>query len=204
MATGVKWFFEADYLQACNCEYGCPCEFQAPPSQGFCEGVGAWRINKGKFGDVALDGLALGFAAHWPKALHLGNGTAVLFFDEKANAQQRDALMQIATGQAGGMPFEIIVTTLSKVLEPQFVPITFKIDGRNSSAKIGHAAHIGLAPIKNPVTGEPEGVRIEHESGFIFKGADVVAGEVCEAKVDGLQFSWPNKAGFVTKIRYSN
>src|SRR5207248_8603013 len=99
--AGTKWFLEADYLQACNCEYGCPCEFQAPPSQGFCDGVGAWRINSGKFGDLPLDGLGLEFAAHWPAAIHLGNGTAALFFDEKATPAQRDALMKIATGQEG-------------------------------------------------------------------------------------------------------
>ena len=201
---GTKWFFEADYLQACNCEYGCPCEFQAPPSHGFCEGVGAWRINSGKYGDVSLDGLGLGFAAHWPKAIHLGNGTACLFFDAKATPAQRDALMKIATGQDGGMPFEIIVTTLTNVLEPQYVPFQFQINGKNSSAKIGNAMQIGLAPIKNPVTGEPEGVRVEHETGFMFKSADVTAGQVCEASVEGLKFSWPNKAGFVAKVRYGN
>jgi hypothetical protein len=201
---GTKWFFEADYLQACNCEYGCPCEFQAPPSQGFCEGSGAWRINSGKFGDVRLDGLGLAFVAHWPKAIHLGNGTAALFFDEKATPAQREALMKIATGQEGGMPFEIIVTTLTKVLDPQYAPFTFHINGKNSSVKVGSAVRIGLAPVKNPVTGEPESVRVEHETGFMFQSAEVTAGEVCEANVDGLRFSWPNKAGFFAKIRYGN
>jgi hypothetical protein len=199
-----KWFIEADYLQACSCEYGCPCEFQAPPSQGFCEGVGAWNITKGKYGEVTLDGLGLAFAARWPQALHLGNGTAALFFDERATDEQRNALMQIATGQAGGMPFEILVTTLTNVLPPQYVPFTFDINGKNSRAKIGDAVSIGLTPIKNPVTGEPESSRIEHETGFVFKTADVVAGEVCNARVNGLTFSWPNKAGFVASIRYGN
>src|SRR5690348_15511320 len=57
-STATKWWLEADYLQACNCDYGCPCEFEAPPTEGFCEGLGAWRISKGKYGDVSLDGLA--------------------------------------------------------------------------------------------------------------------------------------------------
>ncbi len=200
----VQWFFEADYLQACSCEYGCPCEFQAPPSQGFCESVGAWQITKGKYGDVSLDGLALAFGARWPKAIHLGNGTAALFFDERASTGQRDALMQIATGQAGGMPFEIIVTTLTNVLPPQYVPFSFNINGKSSSARVGAAISIGLAPIKNPITGEPESARVEHETGFMFKGAEVVAAEICEAHVNGLSFSWPNKAGFVTRVRYGN
>ena len=200
----TKWFFEADYVQACNCEYGCPCEFQAPPSQGFCEGVGAWRINHGKFGDVSLDGLGLAFAAHWPKAIHLGNGTGAMFLDEKASPAQRDALLRIALGQEGGMHFEIIVQTLSNVMEPQYVPFTFHIDGKKSMVKVGSALRMGLAPVKNPVTGEPESIRVEHETGFMFKSAEVTAGEVCESVVDGLKFSWPDKAGFVAKIRYGN
>jgi hypothetical protein len=202
MAT--KWFFEADYLQACNCEYGCPCEFQAPPGQGFCSGVGAWKINRGKFGDIPLDGLALAFAAEWPKAIHLGNGTVSLLFDEKANESQRDALMQIATGQAGGMPFEILVTTFSTVLPPQYVPFEFHLNSKNSSVSVGNKVQMAFEPVKNPVTGEPEGVRVEHETGFIFKTAEVVSGKICEANIDGLRFSWPDKAGFVASIRYGN
>ena len=111
-ATRVSWAMEADYLQACNCDYGCPCEFEAPPTKGFCEGVGAWRITKGNYGSVRLDGLGFGFAARWPGALHQGNGTAALFFDERADAQQREALLQIASGKAGGMPFEIIAAIM--------------------------------------------------------------------------------------------
>lgn len=202
--NGTKWGFEADYLQACNCDYGCPCEFEAPPTMGYCEGMGAWRINRGRFGDVSLDGLGLGFAAHWPAAIHLGNGTGVVFIDEKANAQQREALTQIASGQAGGMPFEIIVTTLSKV-DIQFVPFEFNINGKQSSAKMGAAVSMGFESIKNPVSGEEESIRIEHGTGFLFKGADVVSAKVCSSELDGdLNFSWPNKAGFVTQIKYGN
>ncbi len=200
----TKWFLEADYLQACNCEYGCPCEFQAPPSMGYCSGAGAWKINSGKYGDVSLDGLAFGFAAEWPKAIHLGNGTVGLMFDERATPEQRDALMQITSGKAGGMPFEILVTTFAKFLPVQYVPFEFHLDGKNSSMKAGDLMRIDLEPIRNPVTGEEEGVRIEHATGFIFKGAEVVSGKVCEARTEGLGFSWPDKAGFVTSVRYAN
>jgi hypothetical protein len=199
-----KWSFEAEYVQACSCDYGCPCEFQAPPSRGFCEGVGAWRIIRGTYGSTSLDGLGLAFAARWPQAIHLGNGTAAIFVDERATAEQRDALLQIASGQAGGMPFEIIAATLTTVLDPQFVPMTFELNGRNSSARIGDSIEIGLSPIKNPVTGDEEGVRIVHDTGFIFQQADVTAAPVCNARVQGLNFSWPDHAGFVAVTRYSN
>src|SRR5436309_6264588 len=120
--TKVKWTFEADYLQACNCDYGCPCEFSAPPTRGFCDGLGAWRISRGSYGNVRLDGLALGFAAHWPKAIHQGDGTACIFLDERANPAQPVAVSQIARGSSGGLPCEILATTFSKTLDPQRLP----------------------------------------------------------------------------------
>ena len=200
----TKWSFEADFLQACNCDYGCPCEFSAPPTRGFCEGTGAWRIIKGSYGDLALDGLAVAFAANWPKAIHEGNGTLALFIDERASAQQREAILTICSGQAGGLPFEILATTFSKVLDPIFAPIQFDLNGRDSSMRIGDALRIALEPIKNPVTKEPESVRIEHATGFIFKSAEAVSGKECRVNVPGLNFSWPDKAGFVTRVNYGN
>jgi hypothetical protein len=203
--TAVKWSLEAEYLQACNCDYGCPCEFEAPPTRGFCEGVGAWRITNGKHGDVQLDGLCFAFAARWPKAIHQGNGTAQLFFDEKANPRQRDALLQIASGQAGGMPFEIIATTFSNVLEPKFVPFKFNFNGKNSSFTVGNNAIVAsMESIKNRVTGQPESVRVEHETGFVFKGADVVSARECRVSAGELNYSHLNKCGFVTRVKYGN
>lgn|SRR6187549_3211020 len=200
----TKWSLEADFIQACSCDYGCPCEFSAPPTTGFCEGMGAWRISQGRHGDLKLDGLGLGFAARWPEAIHKGNGTCMLFFDERADAQQRDALLQICSGQLGGMPFEIIVTTFSKILEPQYVPFQFEFKGRNSRVQVGNAMNVAVEPIKNPVTGEPESVRIEHSTGFIFKQAECVSAARMDVQAGELKFSWPNKAGFVTQIKYSN
>jgi hypothetical protein len=203
-ATKTKWNLEADYLQACNCDYGCPCEFEAPPTRGYCEGTGAWLIQRGRFGDVQLDGLAFGFAARWPKAMHEGNGTVCLFFDERADARQRDALLQICSGKAGGMPFEILVTTFSKMLEPQFVPFKFELNGRDSRVQVGNALRISMAPIKNPVTGQPESLRMEHGTGFIFKLAECVSAEEMTVSAGELSFSWPKKAGFVSRVNYSN
>jgi hypothetical protein len=200
----VKWEIEAEYLQACSCDYGCPCEFQAPPTKGFCEGMGGWRISRGRFGDVRLDGLGFGFVARWPGALHEGNGTAVLFFDERASAAQRDALLTIASGRAGGMPFEIVATTFSKVLPPQFVPMQFHFNGRNSRVQLGETVIVSVEPIKNPVTGRLEAARIEHETGFIFQSAEVVAAKDYRIEAGELKLTSPGKAGFVARVKYSN
>src|SRR2546421_5202246 len=102
MSGKAKWNFEADFIQACNCDYGCPCEFSAPPTRGNCEGMVAWKITKGRFNDTSLDGLGMAMAVSWPKAIHEGNGIACFYIDEKANPAQRDALAEIAGGKQGG------------------------------------------------------------------------------------------------------
>lgn len=198
------WSFDADYLQACNCDYGCPCEFSAPPTDGFCEGVGAWRIERGKYDNVSLDGLGLGFAAKWPKAIHEGNGTVCLFVDERASEAQRGALLAIGSGEAGGLPFEILATTFSTLLEPRFVRFEFNVDGLRSTARVGDEMQIALEPIRNPVTGDPEQVAVNHGTGFIFQTAECASARECAVNVNGVKFSYPNKAGFIARVHYGN
>ena len=70
--------------------------------------------------------------------------------------------------------------------------------------RIGDALNVALEPIKNPMTGEPESVRVVHATGFIFKDAEAVSGKECRVSVPGLSFSWPDKAGFVTRVTYGN
>ena len=204
MTTMTKWFFDADYLQTCNCDYGCPCEFSAPPTTGFCHGLGAWKIEQGKYGDLSLDHLGLGFAATWPKAIHEGNGTVCLFVDEKASAAQREALLEIGSGKAGGLPFEILATTFSTLLEAQFVPFDVQINGLQSSARLGENFRIALEPIKNPVSGNPEQVEVNHGTGFIFQKAECASAREGCVTLDGMKFSYPDKAGFIARVHYGN
>jgi hypothetical protein len=199
-----KWSFDADYLQACNCDYGCPCEFSAPPSQGCFEGMGAWRVEQGEYDGLALNGLGLAFAAKWPGAIHEGNGTAFFFVDEKASPKQRKALLEIGSGKAGGMPFEIFANTFSTVLEPRFVPFDFDFDGLKSSVRLGDRMQIALEPIKNPVTGEEERVAVKHSTGFVFQTAECASARQGEVHVEDLEFSYPDKAGFVARTHYHN
>ena len=63
---------------------------------------------------------------------------------------------------------------------------------------------VAVEPIKNPVTKEPESVRVEHATGFIFKSAEAVSAKECRIDIPGLSFAWPDKAGFVTRINYGN
>nr|NIS43504.1 DUF1326 domain-containing protein [Desulfuromonadales bacterium] len=77
----------------CNCDYSCPCQFEALPTHGNCQGTGFFRIDKGHFGKVPLDGLKMGAIYAWPGPIHEGKGKCQTFIDAKADEAQREALL---------------------------------------------------------------------------------------------------------------
>lgn len=110
--TVPKWSFTADYLESCNCDFGCPCNFSGFPTHGSCQGLILNAIRSGRYGEVPLDGLDVVMVASWPKAIHDGNGTVQLYVDERANAEQREAIVTIFSGQAQGSgPFALFAST---------------------------------------------------------------------------------------------
>jgi hypothetical protein len=46
-----KWRMKGQWLKNCNCAYGCPCDFNALPTRGGCQGMAAMKIEKGHFDD---------------------------------------------------------------------------------------------------------------------------------------------------------
>ena len=57
MTDMPQWRIAGDWFDVCKCNIPCPCTFAQPPSSGDCEGVLAWHIREGHYGDVPLDGL---------------------------------------------------------------------------------------------------------------------------------------------------
>ena len=61
---------------------GCPCDFNQRPTNGTCEALVAFRVEKGNFGDVDLGGVIWGGLAKWPGPLHEGNGEIQPFVND--------------------------------------------------------------------------------------------------------------------------
>ena len=55
---------------------------------------------------------------------------------DNASAEQREALLTIMSGKVGNAWFEVLASVVSKVLEPQFVPIEFSFDLTSRKAKV--------------------------------------------------------------------
>jgi hypothetical protein len=51
------WTLKADYVETCNCNYGCPCNFDGFPSNGLCEALVLFHIRLGNYGDISLEGI---------------------------------------------------------------------------------------------------------------------------------------------------
>ena len=92
MATR-RWSVIGKEFGNCNCSYGCPCQFNAPPTRGYCEAALGYQIDRGYCGDTALDGLRAGAIYHWPGAVHQGNRTMqlIILSDEGVVEARSDA-----------------------------------------------------------------------------------------------------------------
>jgi hypothetical protein len=52
-----NWNMKADYVETCNCDYGCPCNFNGFPTYGNCQAVLLFHIRSGTYGNTKLDGV---------------------------------------------------------------------------------------------------------------------------------------------------
>ena len=146
----MEWRVDGNVLIACNCDYGCPCNFNAMPTRGDCEGGWIWAIEKGTLDGVAVDGLAVALYADWPGAIHQGGGRAISWLDERADEQQQQALTRLVRGEFGG-PWGLFIKTY-ELDGPQ--PARFELDlaGYETKARIGDAVELEFEKIRNPVT----------------------------------------------------
>jgi hypothetical protein len=198
--TPAKWQLTGTAFIACNCEYGCPCNFNAMPSHGFCEGGWTWHIEGGSVDDIALDGLNFSVFVKWPGAIHHGNGEGVILVDERASEAQRDAIAALASGQFGG-PWGVLAWTWPKVHGPKAVPYRVHADGVRSTVAAGTSVQLECTTIKNPVTGADTHPSIVLPEGLIVKGAGLGASTVFKVD-DAISFDHSGKYTAVGAFDY--
>jgi len=198
-----KWHFKADYVETCNCDFGCPCNFSGFPTYGFCRALVFFHIQAGNYGDVKLDGIEVVYAVSWPKAIHEGDGTLQLFISKGSNEHQRNAVVDIFTGKAqGDGPFALFASTLKYILDSQFVDINAKINGTKSSFSVPGIMDVQLASFINPVTGDEQYTKIQLPKGFIWKIADAAKTKVMKILTPNLNFDHSGKNAFYSVVEF--
>ena len=170
----ASWRLKGKVLVACNCDWGCPCNFNARPTTGKCEGGWTWHVEDGAAGDVTLDGLNFSVYGNWPGAIHEGNGEALVVIDERADAAQRAAIEEILGGKVGG-PWAVLGWTWPKVHGPLTAAYTLTFDGVRTRMRCGDYVNVECGPIRNPVTGAESYPGIVLPQGIVLKQGDLGA-----------------------------
>src|ERR671910_781889 len=137
MNTVPEWHLVGDWFDICSCDIPCPCEFAQAPTNNACQGLLAWHVREGNFGDVQLDGFNLIALGAFEGNIWAGEAkvTMGLFIDENADEGQREALQLIFGGQAGGWPADF-AANIGEMRGIEFVPIAFEVAGDLASWRV--------------------------------------------------------------------
>jgi hypothetical protein len=190
----VDWRMRGREIANCNCAWGCPCQFNALPTHGYCRAMTAMRIDEGWFGDVSLTGLAWAGMFAWPGPIHHGAGEALVVIDHNASEAQRAALLTILSGgetEPGATIFNVFASVIDTLHEPLFLPIEFllDIDRRRGFVAIPGIMDTRVEPITNPVTGAEHRVRVTLPEGFEYREAEYCSGTTHATGAVGLDWA---------------
>ena len=176
-----QWMIRGEEFTNCNCAYGCPCQFNSPSTHGTCEAIAATRIDEGHFNEVNLAGLNIVLLVQWPGEIADGNGRQQFIVDERADEDQREALVKIMKGEStepGATHFFVFNSTMSEVLDPIFAPIELEMDveARTARVRVPDILEAEGSPIKNPHSGDAFEAAIVLANGFEYSRAEMGSG----------------------------
>jgi len=200
MAEQPAYHLKGHLLGACSCDWGCPCSFEARPTQGFCEGNYAWHIEEGQYQGTLMAGSTFGMFVRFPGAPHEGNGTGLVLVDAAVPTERRAALESMIQSIP---PFSIFCSLMSTFLGFRYVPFALHLDGIHSRLTIPNMLELQLTPMKNPVTGADELATLYKPTGFTSKTHELCATATYRLTAEGLAFDHSGKYGEFSPFEYT-
>ena len=193
MADIPQWHLAGDWFDVCSCTIPCPCEFAQPPTGNHCQGVLAYHVREGNYGDVRLDGLSLVGLGEFEGNVWAGAKVALgLLLDDRADEAQQQALQAIFGGEAGGWPAQF-AELVAEMRGMELAHITFDVseDLSRFSVDVGERVSVVAEALTGPTT--PEGARVQLINP---PGSEVGPGQVAtwavatKNHVDAPAFGW--------------
>lgn len=129
------WHLRGTYFESCNCDAACPCIFLSRPTEGECRALVGWHIEDGADGEVRLDGLNAALAVYCPGHMMEAKWQVAAYLDERADERQKQALLRIFGGHAGGVP-GVLAGFIGEMKGVRSVPIDFRAEGKQRSLTI--------------------------------------------------------------------
>jgi hypothetical protein len=170
------WYLNGQVLVACNCDWGCPCNFNALPTTGKCEGGWVWHVDNGAFEGVVL-------------------------IDERANAAQRGKIETLVGGKVGG-PWGVLGWTWPKVHGPYSVGFDLSFDGINTRIRCGEHLEVQGGAIRNPVSGAESHPGVVLPEGIIFKRGELGSSTLFRVS-SGIEYDHSGKYLAVGPFQYA-
>ena len=177
-------------LIACNCDFGCPCNFNALPSHGHCQGGWIWIIDRGEVNGVGVDGFGVALYAAWPGAIHEGGGRAFCYVDERADGERRAALTSLLQGEHGG-PWGMFRKTY-ELGGPEPARFDVTLADYATRARVGSVVELEFAKIRNPVTQAEVHPEVVLPEGLVVKRGHMAASKVFRVR-GGLEYDHSGK-----------
>jgi hypothetical protein len=203
--SAPAWYMRGSLVGACNCDWGCPCNFDAPPTYGFCDGFYGMVVHEGRFGEVVLDGARFVWGGHAPGAIHEGEGTSVLILDTSTTLEQRAAIDRLWRGGGVGSPFDEFASVTTLWHEPIVADVEVSLAGIHSTVRVtGDATfELAIARIRNPVTGDEEELYLDKPTGFTSKHTELGMSTVGVFASPGMSFDVGGKYAEYAEFEYS-
>jgi hypothetical protein len=114
VASAPKWSFDATIIEACSCPMFCQCYFDSKPASHpgccppgtegsdaprYCRFNNAFRVERGRYGDVSLDGARFWIAGDLGGDFSDGEmNWAVVHFDPSVGEAQREGILAALGG----------------------------------------------------------------------------------------------------------
>jgi len=156
----MTWSLKGTYFESCNCDAACPCVFLSAPTEGTCTVLIGWHIEEGDDDGVSLNGLNVALAVYSPGHMLQNQWKAAAYVDARANETQRNALLKIFGGQAGGHPARL-AGHIGELLGAAAANIDFSADGGTYRLKVAGIANVEIAQMAGQgdgpitITGHP-------------------------------------------------
>ena len=196
-----NWNMKADYVETCNCDYGCPCNFSGFPTYGNCRALLLFHIRSGSYGNTKLMVSILSLHNHGQRLSMKVMALLLLLITNKANEEQRRQLYRLFLDRQRGIVLHYLQVRLA-FLEPQFVDIHAKIDGRKSSFSVPGLVNVEVESFKNPVTGEEQDTKIQLPKGLVWKLADAAKTKIMRITSPDLNFDHSGKNAFYSVVEF--
>jgi hypothetical protein len=194
-----RWKVSGEFFDVCKCNIPCPCTFAQTPTYDDCEGVLAYHLKRGNYGDTTLDGLNVLGLGGFKGNIWAGDGktkiTIGFFFDERGDEKQRDALQMIFTGKAGGFMAQL-ANLIGEVRGIDFAPIKFQVADDLSywSAEIPGKVVAKAEALTGPMTPPDKRVQTINPPGSeVGPGAVATWGKSLADEADAMGFKWERK-----------